>query len=138
MTVENARKLVKGFEDCTLPKEQWTHQAHFIMALVYCLEVPLPEATKIIRQRIRLYNESVGGKNTDESGYHETITLFYINTVANYIVTSPLTNLTDEQLTIYLRQPFLAKDYLLQFYTEGLIRSKEARRNWVPPNKKAS
>ena len=79
------------------------------------------------------YNVSVGGKNTDVSGYHETITLFYTTEVANYLVTAGVITLTDETIIVFLQQPFLIKDYILQFYSKELLMSKDARLNWVPP-----
>lgn len=143
MQLEKATTLIEQFENCTLPKEQWTHTAHFIVALGYCLKFPLPVAIQKISAGIRTYNVSVGGQNTDTSGYHETITLFYATTIAHYLVTAGvtslttagITSLTDEQITAFLHQPFLAKDYTLQFYSKELLMSKEARLGWVPPDK---
>ncbi|HVI45802.1 MAG TPA: hypothetical protein VM802_13080 [Chitinophaga sp.] len=42
------------------------------------------------------------------------------------------------QITVFLQQPFLERDYILQFYTRELLMSKEARHSWVPPDKKLS
>jgi hypothetical protein len=72
------------------------------------------------------YNVSVGGENTDVSGYHETITLFYTTKVANYLVITGVTTLTDETITAFLQQPFLMKDYILQCYSKELLMSKYA------------
>ena len=134
---QQATTLIEQFENCTLPKDQWTHTAHFIVALGYCLKFPLPVAIQKIRTGIKTYNVSVGGQNTATSGYHETITLLYTTTIAHYLVTAGVTSLTDEQITPFLQQPFLAKDYLLQFYSKELLMSKAARLGWVPPDKRS-
>jgi len=135
MTLEQTSRLVSQFEDRTLPKEQWTHTAHCIVAFWYCIQLPLPQAIQKIRNGIRAYNVSIGGANTDTSGYHETITLFYANTISHYLVTSGITELTDEQIADFLQQPFLARDYIFQFYDTALLLSREARRTWTPsPN----
>jgi len=131
--LKKARLLVQQFEDCTLPKEQWTHTAHFIVALWYCVNLPLPQAVQKIRNGIKTYNVSVGGVNTDTSGYHETITLFYMTTIAGHLATTGVTALTEEAFTLFLQQPFLAKDHIHQFYSADLLMSKEARRSWVAP-----
>jgi hypothetical protein len=136
MQMEEVSLLVAQFENCTLPKSKWTHEAHFIMALWYCCNLPLPQAIQTIRNGIKKYNVSVGGENSDMAGYHETITLFYTATIANYLLTTGITTLTDEQMAVFLQQPFLAKDYPLNFYSKELLMSKEARRNWIRPDKK--
>jgi hypothetical protein len=136
MTLEKATELVTRFEGCTLPKEQWTHEAHFIMAFWYCLQYPLPAAVQKIRQGIKAYNVSVGGQNTDSTGYHETITLFYIKTISAYIISKGVTEFAGGQVELLVQQPFIAKDYALQFYSKALLTSKEARKTWMQPDLK--
>jgi hypothetical protein len=135
MNLEKTYQLIEGFENCTFPKEEWTHVSHYIMAFYYCVNFPLPQAIQKIRCGIMKYNISMGGKNTDVSGYHETITLFYTTEVAKYLVTANITTLTDENIMVFLQQPFLAKDYILKFYSGELLISKGARQNWMPPDK---
>lgn len=134
MNPEKAGLLVEQFESCTLPKEQWTHTAHFMVAIWYCTSYPLPDAVQKIRTGIKQYNVSVGGQNTDSASYHETITLFYTTVIAHYLVTGNITTLTDSEISIFLQQPFLEKDYLLRFYTRELLLGPAARRNWMPPD----
>lgn len=108
--------------------------AHFMVAIWYCTSYPLPDAVQKIRTGIKQYNVSVGGQNTDSAGYHETITLFYTTVIAQYLVAGNITTLTDSEISIFLQQPFLEKDYLLRFYTRELLLSPAARRNWMPPD----
>jgi len=138
MQLEKAARLVEQFEKGVLPKEQWTHTAHFIMAAWYCIRVPLPLAVEKIREGIKRYNVSVGGANTDSSGYHETVTLFYTTTIAHYLVTAGISALTDETLSVFLQQPFLEKDHIHQFYSKELLKSVKARRGWVEPDRAIS
>lgn len=127
--------LIEQFENCTLPKAEWTHENHFVMALWYCVKYPLPEAVSKIRNGIKRYNESVGGQNTGESGYHETITLFYTSRIADYIITKGISTFTEAVLTDLLQQPFLQKDYISGFYSHEYLMSKEARKCWQAPDK---
>ena len=62
--------FLAAFEGCTLPKERWTHAAHLLTGA--CYVHALGEAGAIDRMRlcVRRYNEAVGGKNTETSGYH--------------------------------------------------------------------
>ena len=134
MKWEKAAWLVAQFEKGTLPKEDWTHTAHFVMAFWYCTQFPLPQAIEKITTGIKAYNVAIGGQNTDESGYHETITLFYISTICDYLVTAGAPALTDEALAVFLQQPFLAKDFIHQYYSTPLLKSKQARKRWVTPD----
>jgi hypothetical protein len=95
MTIEQAKDLVTQFEECSLPKERWTHEAHFVMALWYCSHQPVPVALQSIRNGIKKYNVSVGGANTDDAGYHETITVFYTRIIINYLLKSNTTTVSD-------------------------------------------
>jgi hypothetical protein len=133
MSQEKIAQLIEDFENCTLPKEEFTHTNHFIMALWYCLKSPLPQAIQKIRSGIMRFNVSVGGQNTATSGYHETITLFYTLQIVNYLATTGVTTLTDHTIEIFLQQPFIDKDYIFRFYNRGLLMSEEARRAWISP-----
>lgn len=133
MAPDNAARLVEQFENHTLPKEQWTHEAHFIVAFWYCTHYPLPHAVQKITSGIKTYNISLGGLNTDSAGYHETITLFYMATIARYVITNGISDVCNEQVTALLQQPFMARDYILHFYRKEVLQGSRARLNWVEP-----
>ena len=135
MKSEEAEKLIAEFEKGTLPKEKWTHHAHFVMALWYCYHLPLPVAIVRIKEGIRQYNIATGGMNTDDAGYHETITLFYVYVINHYIIHFPGNNNLDKLLAELNDQPFIAKDFPLQFYSRELLMSSQARKKWILPDK---
>lgn len=128
-------KLIEQFERCTLPKSAWTHENHFVVAFWYCVNFPLPQAVRKIREGIQTYNICTGGENTETAGYHETITLFYVKVVTEYIITRGVGDVTEEVLIDLLQQPFVKKGYIEQFYTKAFLMSKEARLNWRAPDK---
>jgi hypothetical protein len=134
MTLKDALLLIRQFEDCSLPKEEWTHAAHFIMAGWYCTRLPLPLAMDKIRSGIRNYNECV---NPGAIGYHETITVFYTMTIANYLLTAGISELTDDTLSAFLQQPFFEKDYLHRFYSQDVLAGAAARSTWIKPHHNA-
>ena len=79
---EAIRRVGEGFLARTLPKPEWTHEAHISTTCWLILE----RAADIVPERdlpdlIRRYNESVGGVNSDTEGYHETITQVFIRTL---------------------------------------------------------
>lgn len=135
MKRDEAGKMIIEFEKGTWPKEKWTHYIHFVMALWYCYHLPLPAAIQRIKQGIQRYNIAIGGVNTDDAGYHETITLFYVYAINHYIMHSSDSNNIDKLLVELGNQPFIAKDFPLHFYSRGLLMSSAARKNWVSPDK---
>ena len=129
-----AAAMIRDFELGKYPKEKWTHQAHFVMAFWYCYHQPLPQAIRSIKDGIRHYNVCVGGQNTEDSGYHETITVFYTREVVRFLSHSSSLEDVDQLLENLLEQPFLKKDYLSNFYTRETLMGREARARWVEPD----
>lgn len=126
-------EVVRGFQDRTLPKERWTHEAHLVTALWYHVHHSSLESICYLRSGICAYNESVGGKNTPTDGYHETLTLFWCKTISDFVAEHRNLSLVD------LSHAFLAseqssKEYPFRFYTREVLFSLSARATWVPPN----
>ena len=53
MTAEEIARFVERFEACTLPKAEWTHQAHLLIALWYLSRRGPDEALTIVRLSMR-------------------------------------------------------------------------------------
>src|SRR5215467_4112751 len=68
----------------TLPKSEWTHAAHVAIAACHVFEHSVEEALEKIRAGIIHYNTCVGTANTDHSGYHETLTRFWCDRIADF------------------------------------------------------
>jgi hypothetical protein len=79
-------KLVEAFENHSLPSAGWTHFAHLTIGIWYLVHYPKSEATDRIRNGIKSYNLEQGVPQTVERGYHETITLFYIWLINDFLV----------------------------------------------------
>jgi len=126
-------KLVSNFEKQTLPKSKWNHPAHLVVALWYCLNYDAETCLIRLRKYIILYNEAVGTANSSFSGYHETLTVFWIWRTKEFLkVIQEETFL--ELCKIYLRSTYGSKDAPLKYYSEKLLFSKEARLKYVPPD----
>ncbi|MER3435187.1 MAG: hypothetical protein C4288_17665 [Leptolyngbya sp. ERB_1_1] len=127
--------LVRSFEDCTLSRAQWTHSAHLTVALWYLIHEPLTAAEQI-RYGIQRYNQAHGVESTPNSGYHETITQFWIRLIEIYLrcvnVHDSLLSLAN-QLTNHYSDPSL----LFEYYSRDRIVSPEARSHWIEPNLKS-
>ncbi len=71
---DRIERLALGVIDATCPKSQWTHAAHFAVALWMVRHWPPGAAEADMPAIIRRYNEATGVANTDDTGYRETIT----------------------------------------------------------------
>ncbi len=116
-----------------LPKDRWTHQAHLAAGFWYLNKFSPDEALSIIRERIQRHNESVGTANTDNSGYHETLTCLYMSAITAHI--SLHRNVPfDESLDFLLKSPLLDKVWPPKYYSKEHLFSVLARREWVEPD----
>lgn len=130
---EDVRRIGNGLLDCTLPRADWTHEAHLAACLWLLTERPdiLPE--RDLPVLIRRYNESVGGVNDDTQGYHETLTQLYISGVRRFLAETGAGGLV-EQVNALLASAVGARDWPLRFYSREVLFSAAARRGWVAPD----
>ncbi len=124
--------LVRSFEECTLPRPQWTHTAHLTVALWYLIHYPRNEATERIRRGIERYNLSVA----NPTGYHETVTLAWIAVICRFLAARREGESVAE-LDESLSRECGGVDYLLRFYSKDRLFSEISRRTWVPPDRHA-
>jgi hypothetical protein len=126
-------RVARGLIDRTLPKAEWTHEAHLRAGLWHVHAHGAAAALPLLRQRISAYNDSVGTANTDTSGYHETITRFYVTVIDRFLATAErsrdLDGLARDLLAVYGDRKLP-----LHHYSEGRLFSPVARRSWVEPD----
>ena len=132
---DEVKQLVEQFEACTLPRAQWTHAAHLTIAFWYLVCYPVTEAVVKIRSGIQAYNDSQGIKTTQDSGYHETITLFWVRLVRHYLATATLEGHLVTLLNELIRR--FGKQLPFEYYSRDRLLSWEARQQWVEPDLKA-
>ncbi len=125
--------FLAAFEGCTLPKERWTHGAHLLTGACYVHRLGQAAALDKMRVCVRRYNESVGGQNTDTSGYHETITVMWIALLARlHREVGPIERAAFAALAV---ERFVGvKEIFKRYYDFDVVNSVEARRRWVAPN----
>lgn len=129
-------RLVREFEACTLPRIEWTHHAHLVVALCYLVRHGEAEATMLIRDGIRRYNKACGIETTRTSGYHETITLFYIRAIGKFL-SAANADCTLAALANSLIKVCGDKNFPLEYYSRECLMSWEARIGWIEPDRKA-
>jgi hypothetical protein len=128
------RRVGEGLLDRSLPREEWTHEAHLGSCLWLLRErrdIDLPRRLPAI---IAGYNEAVGGRNTDTEGYHETITQAYIRLVGAWLAANDRDQGLAELVNTMLRSALGRREMLLAHYSRERLFSVEARRGWIEPD----
>jgi hypothetical protein len=129
-------RLVARFEDGTLPKAEWTHQAHLAVALWYASRLPFEEALAVVREGIRQVNAAHGVVTTPAGGYHETITRFYMLVICGYVGEEEGEAGADDWASRANRllARYGVRDLPLRHYTKDRLMSADARFGWVEPD----
>jgi hypothetical protein len=131
----DTESLVRLFLDRTLPKPAWTHVAHLRVGLWHVRRFGAERAIDLLRERIKSYNEAVGTANTDTSGYHETLTVFYVKVIDAFV--SAEASRQDEPantLEPRLLEAIGGRELPLRHYSRACLFSAGARRQWVAPD----
>ena len=125
--------FLDAFEGGKLPKDQWTHSAHLFTGACYVHMLGAAPAIERMRVCIRHNNESVGTKNTDTGGYHETITIAWIKLLTRLLRESePMERAAFARLAV---ERFAGdREIFKRYYSFDLVKSVEARRTWIPPD----
>jgi hypothetical protein len=125
-------RIARGLIDRSLPKREWTHAAHFAVAL-WLLRHRGLRAMAEMPGLIRAYNEATGVLNSDSSGYHETITLASLRAGHAWLTERPHA-LLHVALRELLASAYGRSDWPLSYWSRELLFSTAARRNWVDPD----
>jgi hypothetical protein len=128
-TDDEIEAVARAMMACTLPKAEWTHAAHFGTAL-WLLRTRGQAAYADMPALIRAYNESVGGRNTDTEGYHETITIASLRMAGRALWAAPL----HVVLAQLLAGPCGRSDWIFTHWSREVLFSRDARRAWVEPD----
>jgi hypothetical protein len=135
LAIEDLYSLVESFESRTITKAEWTHSAHLIVGLYYCRTLPFAVAKNLMRDGILWLNDEHGTPNTDGSGYHETLTVFWLKRIWNFLdergAVGNLATLANE-----LIEKFNDPDLPLKYYSREVLFSASARREYVSPDRR--
>jgi hypothetical protein len=128
-------QLVTAFRARTLPKADWTHHAHLRVGLWHVLNYPPDTALARLREGITRLNEAHGTPNTFRSGYHETITQFYVWLIAHFVFQAdPNRRRSLDDLGTELIARHGDRNLPLRYYSRELLDSPEARELVVMPD----
>jgi hypothetical protein len=127
-------RIGEGLLARTLPRGDWTHEAHLAATTYLLVRRPDVNLDEELPDIIRRFNESVGGVNSETEGYHETITRVFLHGVRLFLAEAdrgaPLHELVNELLL----SPMGRRDWPLRFYSPERLFSVAARLSFVEPD----
>jgi hypothetical protein len=127
-------RIGEGLLARTLPRPEWTHEAHLAATTYLLTRRPEIDIDKALAGIIRAYNESVGGVNDDAQGYHETVTRVFLHGARLFLAEADPSEPLRELVNALLLSPMGRRDWPLRYYSAERLFSVEARRRFVPPD----
>ena len=125
---EEIIEVVRTFEDATISRDAWKHAEHLTVALHYLILHDLETATAKMRAGIFKLLRAFEVDMTKEMPYHETLTVFWMMTIAEFNASKNGTSLLEKANELVEKYD---KDYPLKFYSREFLFSDEARANFV-------
>ncbi|VVC76268.1 hypothetical protein AQUSIP_15770 [Aquicella siphonis] len=124
------QEFLRQFETLTLAKSEFSHQGHLRIAWLYLGKNTFEQAVYQITHGIRRYAAHLGAAHI----YHETLTKTWIHLVRAAMIIQ--THKTFEEFL--LGHPHLQNKALpFQYYSEALLQSEAARKQWIEPDLKS-
>lgn len=125
-------ELVASFETATISRQAWKHAEHLTVALYYVCRHDIDLATEKMRCGLfELLSRGFGVDLSKEMPYHETLTVFWMRTVADFNAAKNGTPLLDKANELVANYD---KDYPLRSYSREYLFSDEARARFVDPD----
>ena len=127
-------RIGEGLLARTLPRPEWTHEAHLAAAAWAVLTRPDLVPERDFPAIIAAYNDAAGDGNGPTHGYHETITQASIHAVRIALARTADVAPLHLRINVVLEAPEGRRDWLLAFYSRDRLFSVEARRAFLPPD----
>ena len=119
------QRILVGFQGRTLSKVEWTHEAHLRVCWAALTTRTPDETSGFLRNEIRSYNVATGVANTTTAGYYETLTVYFVRSVAQLQASS---------IDQVLHSPRVTATAPFAHWTRGLLFSESARARWADPD----
>ncbi len=131
---ETLQQFVDAWKAGRLPKAEWTHAAHVAMAAYFAFDHAAEATFAIMKTGILHHNTSVGTPNTEDNGYHETLTRFWSTEIGAFVRAGRFASRL-EAVRATVSAFGSDRDRFRQFYTFDVVRDWRARREWVAPDR---
>jgi hypothetical protein len=129
-SIEEAQALLTKFERGTMPLEEWDHSAHLAVCCLLLMNHPA-QAEQLICDGIKSLNRANGVISTPTSGYHETLSLFWIAKVRSLLDVCAGDDLSVLNAVV---GGLASKSLVLFHFSRERIMSMEARQSWCEPD----
>jgi hypothetical protein len=126
-------RFVAAWKSGRLPKAAWTHAAHVAMAAYFAFDHAAGATFAIMKAGILHHNASVGTPNTEDNGYHETLTRFWSSEIGEFVRAGRFTS-RFEAVGAAVSAFGEDRDRFRKFYSFDVVRDRRARREWVAPD----
>jgi hypothetical protein len=127
--------LLRQFESCSLPFEQWTHRAHVRVGYLYLCEHPFEVALNLMRRGVQRYNAANNVPEGPTSGYNETTTHAFLHLIAAVRVAYGQTHLAEGSEAFCDTHPQLLTRHALRlFYSPERRMDPRAKKEFVEPD----
>ena len=79
------RRIARGLLELDFPASEFHHREHCLASACLIIDQPDTDWEQELPSIIRRYNLAMGGTNTDEAGYHETLTQFFLGEIRRFL-----------------------------------------------------
>lgn len=127
-SLDEITAIVNSFETCEIAPAQFSHGLHIAVATWYLTQSSYEEAEKQMRDGLHRFLA-----HYNLNGYNETITLFWMKAVQNFLLQSREKDSIVATLNEAVEH-FSDSKLIFQFYSREHLMSDEAKKSWVEPD----
>jgi len=130
---EALERFFAAFFDFSLPRAEWSHGAHVALAAYLLYDSDVPTVLPKVRQALSTYIEACGGRNADDTGYHETLTVFWLKVISRKVREEWFDSRLEavrSMVAVYGE----ARELATQYYSYDLKSDTLSRKQWVEPD----
>ncbi len=128
------RRIARGLIEASLPVKEFHHREHCLASASLIIDQPLADWERELPGILRRYNLAMGGVNSDESGYHETLTQFFLGEIRRFLA-AHATFSPGAACRALLDSPIARKEHALTYYSPARLGSRAARLQLLPPDR---
>jgi hypothetical protein len=125
------QSLVERWQSRTLPGREFTHAAHLATCAYLAFDYRGAKLAQAMKRGLIRFNASVGTANTEDRGYHETLTRFWCLLIEKSVATQVTRLGAARTVVAQYGEDRLVCD---RYYSFDVPKSREARKMWIPPD----